>query len=320
MFRCLFLCIATVLYLAVDASSAVAQVTVVAGVNRDTVTVGDPVTLRLRIRRSAESAVVLLPANGFPGQFEVREQRPPVVREREDHQVEEVRDYVLVAYRTGVLEIPPLTVQVETPGGKVEEYASGPLSVVVRSVRPPGENDIRDVKPPVAVEARIPVWAWVAVAGLFFIVAALIWYVRYRRRKPVVAPPPPPVDWSVEVEKIVRMGLLEKGAFKEYYTLLSEVARRFLEARLGVEAMERTTFEVVRDLRQVSVDAEAIDDVEAFLSEADLVKFAKFRPAEGNGRGAAKRIHNLVKRVEARQMTSDSAIVHPESVTGVNGC
>lgn len=269
--------------------------------NRDTVTVGDPVTFRVRIRRQPEDRVELLSEGDFPGPFEVREQRPPGVRDLEDGRVEEVRDYVLAAYRVGAFEVPALLLRFRAAGGDTGSLASRPVPVVVRSVLGEGETDIRDVKPPVEMPARIPAWVW-ALAGLLALAAAaLIWYLRRRKRRPAVPPPPAPADWPAEVEKIVRMGLVEKGAFKRYYTLLSEVARRYLEDRLEVEAMERTTFEVVRDLQATGLGEPEVGDLASFLAEADLVKFARFRPPKPAALQAAETVRALMGRIDAQR-------------------
>ena len=95
------------------------------------------------------------------------------------------------------------------------------------------------------------------------------------------------------------MGLIEKGAFREYYFRLSVVVRRYLEDRTGVDAMERTTTEVARDLGATNLDASHVAEVEGFLSGADLVKFAKHRPSAKASAEAADQIRSLMRRIDA---------------------
>ena len=287
--------------LLLEARPCPAGVSFHAEVNRDTITVGDPVAFRLQVRRQTGDRVEVLPEGGFPGPFEVREQRPPAVRQMDDGRVEETRDYVIAVYRTGEFEIPPLTLRFQTASGDTGRIASGSIPIVVQSVVSE-DSDIRDIKPPVEMPARIPIWVWIAGAALVLAVVGAIWYIIRRRRRPVEALPPPPVDWRAEVEKISRMGLLEKGDYKRYYTLLSEVTRRYLEARTGVEAMERTTFEIASGLHERLIRKARVAEVEGFLSEADLVKFARVRLPQETAAHAVQRVHDLIAHLDAEPL------------------
>ncbi len=287
------------LCLLMDALPCAAQVSFHTGVNRDTITVGGPITFRVRVRRGAEDRVEILPEGGFPGPFEIRHQPAPRVREMGEGRVEETRDYVITAYRTGEFELPPLTLRFQTASGDTGRIASDAVPIVVQSVVTEDISDIRDVKPPVEMPSRIPLWVWIAGAALA--VAGAVWYVKYRRRRVREEPPLPPVDWPAEVAKIARMGLLEKGDYRRYYTLLSEATRRYLEARACVDAMERTTFEIAAGLREQSVGEAHVAEVEGFLSEADLVKFAKVRPPEETAARAVQRVLDLMAHIDAER-------------------
>ncbi len=61
--------------------------------------------------------------------------------------------------------------------------------------------------------------------------------------------PPPPVNWLEELDRVGQLGLIEQENYRQYYSLLSAVLRRCLEAKTPVHAVERTTFEIERDLR-----------------------------------------------------------------------
>jgi len=293
------------LLLSLQVASAAGEVTIRAGVNRDTVTVGDPITFRVRVRRGKEDAVALSVKGDELGPFEIRESRPPSVRERDDGTVEETQDLVIAAYRTGTFEAPLVTLRFRTAAGDTGSLHADAIPVVVRSVKPEDATDIRDVKAPVAVTPRIPVWLWIAAGLLALALAAGVWYLRRRRRRPKEAPPAPPIDWFAEVAKIARMGLLEKGDYQRYYTLLSEAFRRYLEVRTGVEAMERTTFEIARDLRRIAIQGQKVLDTEGFLAEADLVKFAKHSPPHQTAVRAADRVRELMEKMNVEPVVRE---------------
>jgi hypothetical protein len=92
--------------------------------------------------------------------------------------------------------------------------------------------------------------------------------------------------------------LIASGEFGTYYTRLSEALRRFIEQRTKVEAMERTTFEIRRDLIAVRMTEREVLDVEHFLNHADLVKFAKFEPDKARAEEDGDQILSLMGRIE----------------------
>ncbi len=282
-----------VLFLQFLAPSVSAGLSVSSGVDRDTVSVGDLVSFQVRVFRAPGDRVEILPGEGFPGIFEIRSQQAPVVRRKDGARVEETRGYLLAAYETGAFELPSFGVVAVSAAGDTARAWSEPVRMTVRSVRPDGLTDILDIKPPVEVEATIPPWIWSASVGFLGIIAAAVYYLRRKRREPILQPSPSPIDWGAEVMKIAEMGLIEKGDYRQFYTKLSELFRRYLEAEVGIEAMERTTPEIAADMDRGAISEATLAGSRAFLSEADLVKFAKFRPPEGVVRKAAGQVLQL---------------------------
>ena len=288
------------------------------GVNRDTITVGDPVTFRVRVRRAPDDRTELLQGSEFPSPFEILEARAPSVRQLKDGRIEEVTDYVVAAYRTGNLKVAPLALWFRTAEGDSGRLISDAVTVVVRSVLPENESDIRDIKGPVEMRTQVPLWFWLGLIGLAGAGLALWWYLRARRRRAAPEADAPPVDWYAELERIGRMGLVERGEYKQYYSMISDVVRRHLEGRTGVEAMESTTFEVAWRLRQIHASEAYVSDLEGFLSDADLVKFAKMQPADQTALGAVDRARDLMRRTDAEHGSSeaDGDTLVPASTTG----
>jgi hypothetical protein len=68
-----------------------------------------------------------------------------------------------------------------------------------------------------------------------------------------------------------------------------------LEAQTPVHAVERTTVEIGRDLRTRDFEDEWVGDVERFLNEADMVKFAKFTPHESVAIEAIGTVRQIVQ-------------------------
>jgi hypothetical protein len=136
-------------------------------------------------------------------------------------------------------------------------------------------------------------WGGIALA-LLAAIAAVIWWIRKKRRPVVEAPAvilAPEVVALAELDRIAALGLPSRGDFKQHYTLVVDALRHYIERRYGVEAMDRTSFELVDDLKHRRV---SVGGLEKLLNEADLVKFAKFAPAIDDAAAALNRAREII--------------------------
>jgi hypothetical protein len=134
-------------------------------------------------------------------------------------------------------------------------------------------NDIRDIKGLVPLPMEWP-WVWLLVAALIAagIIAFVIW--RYRRGKPAAPPPPLPTPFETARRALDDLRR-ENPPVEMFYTRLSDIVRQYIEGQFGLHAPERTTEEF---LAEATLPAQHMTLLGAFLSEADMVKFARLRP------------------------------------------
>ena len=292
-----------------------ASVTVDGRVDRTSITVGDPITYTLTVRRSERDRVVFPDVGGQFGDLEVREVRKPEVKRSEGGAVEEVAVYIVTSYTVGAHDIPALDVGYIQASGDTGRAATNRLRVTVQSVIKPGEEKaLKDVKPPVDLVAGLPWWAWLLI---LLALAGVLAYFLYRRRKrrpaPVREAPPKPIDELGAFDEIAAMGLLAKGEYKQHYSLASDALRRYIERRYRVEAMERTTWEIVAGMRQARVAPVTMSAFEAFLSACDLVKFAKYLPPREEMEGLIDRAKEIVRATMIVQESPESRVSGPGS-------
>ncbi|MCY3684407.1 MAG: BatD family protein [Gemmatimonadetes bacterium] len=283
-----------------------ATVEFLTGVDRDTIAIGDPFVLRLRVHRGADDKAEISYGKDFPQPFEIRHTGGVETEQLENGRVRETQDLVLAIYQVGAFRVPPVSVHFVNAEGDSGKITSQPIDVLVQSVKPEGTTDIRDVKPPMVVVAQIPVWFWLAVGGLILLLAGLVWYIYRRRHRPGVELPPPPVNWLEELDRVGQLGLIERENYRQYYSLLSVVLRRCLEAKTPVHAVERTTFEIGRDLRVQAFDDQLVMAIEGFLNEADRVKFAKFTPRDYMAREAMDGVRDIVNTLVTPSVTQEA--------------
>lgn len=180
------------------------------------------------------------------------------------------------------------------PGGDTLRAWSDEIRVPIRRIAAQAE-DVRPLKE--QWKAPPNWWLWGGVALLAVAAAlALAWWIRRRRRRPAAVAPelrlPPEVVALAELDRVAALGLVARGEFKAHYTLVVDALRHYLAARYGVEAMDRTSFELLDDLARRGARVEGLSQV---LDEADLVKFAKLIPAPEAGHAVLARAREIVR-------------------------
>ena len=85
-----------------------------------------------------------------------------------------------------------------------------------------------------------------------------------------------------ELDELAARQLPQKGLVLDFYVLLSDTVRRYVEGRFGIRAPEQTTKEFLQAARHhpaMRDDHQRM--LAAFLRAADMVKFAAQRPGPG---------------------------------------
>jgi hypothetical protein len=135
----------------------------------------------------------------------------------------------------------------------------------------------------IQTDYRFLIFPAIVVAAMLLAGLVGLLYLKYRkprtRKEAIIEPPLPPGELAYrELAQIRALKLPAKGEFKMYYTMVSEAVRKFLGAEFGFHVLERTTEEVIQDIRKRDVPESIREDTGRFLREADMVKFAKYIP------------------------------------------
>ncbi|MEE9393230.1 MAG: hypothetical protein V3W41_12065 [Planctomycetota bacterium] len=114
------------------------------------------------------------------------------------------------------------------------------------------------------------------IAGLLGLLCFVIF--RNKKKKVIVLPPPHFVA-TQELDALEGAGLARAGKVKEYYYRLTGILRRYIEAQFGVAATDQTTEEFLDAMRRGDELPEGQKSVlQEFLTQADMVKYAKHQP------------------------------------------
>jgi hypothetical protein len=212
--------------------------------------------------------------------------------------------YRLVAWDVGSQPLRIADVRVSYEG--VERRAPlATASVFVRSVLP-ADTSLRVPKPARPL-IELPVfnwWPWIALA-IAAIVSGFLWWAwrRYRNR------PRPPVDPYVraqrEFDRIETRVLTGGDLSGEYVAQMVDVTREYLAARVPGVRRSDTTSEL---LYAMQPEHGVEKDLPVLLDRADFVKFARGTVGREEAEAAGRKAREIVDHVEAR--------LNPESEPG----
>jgi hypothetical protein len=185
------------------------------------------------------------------------------------------------------LRLPPLPLAVARASGEIMTVCTRPHTVVVEDpIASTPEAEPRPNPPPMPQREE-----WTALkqallwGSLGLLAGGLLAYAAYRyakRPRPAPPPPPPRPPWEVALERLDEIrhaGLLEQGRFAEFFDRVNDTVRLYLGARFGFDGLECTTAETLRELTRAAPQGITLTEVQAFLADCDLVKFANVTPA-----------------------------------------
>lgn len=274
---CAILLITSVLY-------ATAQVFVESKIDSIQILIGEQtgVTLSVTARKGSRVEMpVFKPSQYITPGVEVLENSVADTSQLDNGLVKITKKYVLTSFDENLYYLPPMKVKVDGKVYKSKNLALKVLTVPVDTLHP------EKFYPPKGVQDNPFLWTewepafWLSV--LFVLMCVLTYYLwtRFKENKPVIARVrfvkrvPPHQKALDEIGRIKAGRMTVSEDQKTYYTLLTDVLRKYIKARFGFNAMEMTSSEIIERLRQEN-DRKTIDELKELFTTADLVKFAKY--------------------------------------------
>ena len=171
--------------------------------------------------------------------------------------------------------------------------------------------DIRGLKDVIEIPTGNEWIWWLLVAVAVLVVAGVVaWFIRRHLAKcsAELAPPPPPPPHVVAWERLQRaLDLIHEA---EWFCIeVSCIIRVYLEERFSLHAPDRTTEEFLIELQSSRrLAGEHKQLLANFLSECDMVKFARAEPPEQELRS----LHAAASRLVGETQPSLRAEIEPE--------
>ena len=244
-------------------------------------TVGDPINLIVTVTHPEDYYVIPPNFSNDWGEFTVHSQSQPETTINNDGTSTTTLRLDVRLFMPGAYNTPPLVFSVSDSAGQLHETVADSISISISSILTEGDTQLRDIKP----QAELPYnnyLSWLIAAIFAFAVIGIFVYLLKRRRALIETEPDdnrlPYEKANDDLDYIESLGLPENGKFKEYYTLVSDTIRIYIERTFNIPVMERTTSEIQHGLRKTDTSLKTTQVFLDFLNDSDLVKFSKFTP------------------------------------------
>lgn len=260
--------------------------------SQDSVKIGDPFRITLLISTSPEYPEVKLPdTDYFSGDLsELNRQR----FKKSTYLDSVILDLQYFAVQDTILSGIPIQLY---GNGRDTIITTSRIPLFFQSVLPDtvATGELRPIKP--IFEFSRPLWHYAVLLVALFIFVLLAWGLwrkwrdtEVKESEPVKDLPPflnPLETLTATIEglssQVSRLGYED---FPPFYVELGNAIRSYMEEVYGIEALEMTSFEIIRALQAYHAHESLVKATRVVLREADQVKFAKFSPTQEMARHA----------------------------------
>ena len=228
------------------------------------------------------------------------------------------QEYTITSFDSGYHAIPAFPFEIHT-NGLTSTVETNHLTLEVHTL-PKLDSLMKALKGPIDIKApyeapltfkEIAPWVFgtILVAGLLF----LIWYALRKRKdnQPFFAIPQKPKEPAHvialrELDRIKEEKIWQQGKTKLYYSELTTVLRQYINDRFDIQAMEQTSIETIAAFkyRRSLVDEKSFENLQRILTNADLVKFAKYEPLPDENNMALVDSYFFVNQTKIVEMTT----------------
>jgi hypothetical protein len=251
--------------------------------------IGSQFHLILKTKVDTTSAVIF-PKEQMFGALEVLEDYPTdtIIDKKDRAKFELIKKYGLTQFDSGRYVIPQLKVLINNKPFLTDSLFIEVTNIQVDTLKQP----LFDIKDVIAdnQSSSMKWWMWLLI-GLALVGGGVWAFLQWKKKQTKISKEPEMVYTPIEkatigLKKLEEKQLIEKGAIKDYYSELTDIARTYLEEAVKIPAMENTTAELVENLkrtalkRKLAFSDEMISSLEKVLKQADLVKFAKSKPLD----------------------------------------
>ncbi|HMK26382.1 MAG TPA: hypothetical protein VK483_10155 [Chitinophagaceae bacterium] len=275
-------------FFAVQITHAQGGATVKARVDKNRILIGEPLQLIIEANLSPGSVISFINIDTID-HFELLGK--PVIDTIQANGGTTIKGiYKFTSFDSGHWVIPSFVL---SPKVKTDTI---PIDVVFSDFDP--NQDYHDIKDIIEVAPEKKKQWWWLIAGSALLLAAIAVYL-LRKKKPAALPAQeirtdPYEDAMKELEQLQR----DKPEAKKYHSKLTDIFRLYVFRKKGILSLQKTTADLVLQLRDLNLNKEQFDKLSQALRLSDFVKFAKYVPTKDDDKNCFEEIKKSIMTLE----------------------
>ena len=262
------------------------------------VMIGAQLNFTLQVKADS-TAQIVFPEQPLFAPFEILEESAIDTIRAQTHYLFTKR-YALIQFDSGSYSLPQQQIFINGFSKITDSIGIEVLNVEVDTLK----QNLFDIKPLKLVDknydALITKIVW-SLLVLFVLIAIIYTYFFQKRRKELREMELAPFDRAIgELKALETEKPSVQEEFKDYYSRLTDVVRRYLEDEAKISALESTSdelllkLEALKDTGKLELELGTLKSLKTVLKTADLVKFAKELPQYGIANNDRKAVEAVV--------------------------
>ena len=278
-----------------------------ASLERDSLLIGDQVILKLEVSVPA-GHIISWPAyeDTLINKIEILEKTGIDTIPSDDPALKTYfQNLLITGFDSGSYYVPPIAFYHGSKDDTITEtVTTKPFYIQVHTMEVDTSKAIMPIKPPIEAPITfLEVLPWF-LGGLGVILAGLLvfFYLKQRKSaKPILkirSKPKLPAHVVAlnDLEDLRMKKMWQDGKVKEYYSIMTDIVRWYIEERFSINAVEMTTDEIISGMNDKSLESDVQSKLSETLILADLVKFAKEKPLPLDNDNSLSKSIEFVKR------------------------
>jgi len=296
-------------------SNFYAQVEVKTGVDKTKINIGDYFDYYIEINYDKNIQLILPPPGKELGSFDIKDYNTFEKKLKNKNYLKIT--YTLTTYFLGPFEIPSIEIKyINKKNNKQGSIKTEPLTITVVPVKrtPSDIDDIRDIKNVIYLKNYI--WLYILIVIIILVAGILLYiYAKKYLKQPVKeifvkpeTPKPPHIIALKKIEALKNKNYLKEKKYKIFYFELNEILREYLNKRYEIKTLERTSFEIMRDLKKVidnQKEKDLLKNFDKFFQNTDRVKFAKYKPTPNENKGIVDLAISLINQTKKEEIINN---------------
>lgn len=276
---CFMLCIS---FLLVFANSSAQQLNVPTTVNKDTILIGEPLSMDIHVDIPLGEFRISWPdSSTYLNKFLFTNPNGPIDSSKNDSGMTITKRIYLTSFDSGTQVIPAIPIKIEDlANNSIQNAATDSIQVEVRYAPDDGVRPFHDIKS--IIPAKNTPFGWpkylIAVLFIALIIFLFINYKKKHKRTPeIISDNRSPYQEATEAIAQLKSEIATGNQdHKEYFSRLLVIFQRYLSRISNTSKMALTPIELINELHEQMENKELFTHTAGTISLIEAVLFAKF--------------------------------------------